>query len=239
MIARIFIGVVITGTFYLSWAIATMPDIPSLKMDISIIHDGNWEAGKETQVTFKFKPLQEVPHKTQHPDEARLEIDSGLVLVSGSPNWSGFLEKGKEYSISVVLKPAYVGKFGLGIIIRSCLLRVHTDEEIRKMEEEYDKLMEQSPELWKQGFRGKGAFPKKKFYYLNGTGTVVEVRGEIPPPDSAWLEIDGVKWRYPTSRPKSIIPVDSILKLMGNPTLNLKLEVIKDSSKILDPPRPK
>ncbi len=203
--------------FIFSLSYATQPSIPSLKMEVSIIHDGNWEVGKETQVTFKFKPLQEVPHKTEHPDEAVVKFDSSMVLVSGERGWSGFLEKNKEYQITVVLKPTKGGKFGIRGAVNSSLLKIYTDEEIRKMEEEFYKRIEQSPELKKKG--QKPLYPKKSFYYHNGASTVVEVRGEIPASD---------KWRYPTSRPAPTIPLDSILKIKKE---ELKRIPSKDSGK--------
>src|SRR3990170_2951663 len=135
MLARIFIGVVVIGSLFFSSAIATKPSIPSLKMEMSIIHDGNWEVGKENTVTFKFKPLEDVSHKAKHPDEALLYIDSGLVLVSGLPSWSGFLEKDREYNISVVLRPTRGGKLVLGGGVKASLSKIYTDEELRKMEE--------------------------------------------------------------------------------------------------------
>ncbi|EQB63394.1 MAG: hypothetical protein RBG1_1C00001G0973 [candidate division Zixibacteria bacterium RBG-1] len=145
---------------------ATQPSIPSLKMEMSIIHNGNWEVGKENTVIFKFKPLEEVPHKTKHPDEAVVTFDSGLVLVTGNPGWSGILEKGNEYSISLVLRPIKPGKFVVGIGVNSCLLKIYTDEELRKMEEEFYKLIEQSPELKK---REKGLnIPRKDSFIIMG-----------------------------------------------------------------------
>src|SRR4030066_886075 len=193
MSVRIFIEAVIIGIFCFSSAIATKPQKRSLNMETAIVQDGNWEVGKENTVTLKFKPLQDVPRKTKHPDEAQIYIDSGLVLVSGLPSWSGFLEKGKEYNITVVVRPSYGGKFVLGGGVDASLAKIYTDEELRKMEEEYDKKIEQIPEFKKMGMRGK--FPKKTFFYHNDISTVVDVRGEIPAPDTTWQIIDGVKIR--------------------------------------------
>jgi len=201
---KIILWIELFSMLIFSISYATKPQKPSLKMEMSIIHDDNWEAGKESKVTFRFKPLQDVPRKAKHPDEAQVYIDSGLVLVSGSPNWSGFLEKGQEYSISVVLRPTHGGKFVLGLGVEASLTRVYTDEEIRKKEEEYDKRIERSPELKKMGIRGKGAFAKKTFFYHNGTSTVIDVLGAIPASEI---------WRNPATRPKPTIPLDSLLKI--------------------------
>ncbi len=207
MLVRIFIGVVIVVSLCFSSAIATKPSIPSLKMEMSIIHDGNWEVGKENRVTFKFKPLEEVPHKTKHPDEAVVTFDSGLVSMSGEVGWSGILEKNKEYAITVVLKPTKPGKFGVWGVVASCLLKIYSDEELRKMEEQFYKQIEQSPELKKRGERPK--YPKKSFLFRNGTSAIIEVIG--PPQnqsDTTWIESNGMK----AGQIEIIRPLDSLLK---------------------------
>ncbi len=193
------------SVFIFSISYATKPSIPSLKMEMSIIHDGNWEVGKENRVTFKFKPLEEVPHKTKLPDEATVTFDSGLVLVSGERGWTGFLEKDKEHQITVVLKSARPGKLLISGVVASCLLKIYTDEELRKMEEEFYKQIEQSPELKKRGERPK--YPKKEFFYRNGKSAVIEVKGSsVGQTDTTWIESNGMK----VGPVKVIRPLDSL-----------------------------
>lgn len=203
---RIILCISLLSMFLFSISYATKPSIPSLKMEMVIIHDGNWEVGKENKVTFKFKPLQEVPRKTKHPDEAVVTFDSGLVLVSGEVGWSGFLEKDKEHQITVALKPTRPGKLLISGVVTSCLLKIYTDEELRKMEEEFYKQIEQSPELKKRGERPK--YPKKEFFYRNGKSAVIEVKGSsVGQTDTTWIESNGMKVR----QVEIIRPLDSLI----------------------------
>ena len=162
-------------------------------MGMSIIHDGNWEVGKENTVTFKFKPLEDVPHKLKHPDEAELYLGSGLVLVSGTRNWSGFLKKGKEESVSLILNPTKPGKLVVGITVRSCVSAIRSEAEVAKLKQERDKMLESSPELKKQGF-GLAKIPTKSFDYYNGKSGVIEIKGVITE-DTTFQEINVVKIR--------------------------------------------
>jgi len=234
MLLKIFVSAILLTFLFSSNGEATQPSIPSLKMEMSIIHDGNWEVGKETQVTFKFKSLQEVTRRTKQPDEARLVYDSSLVLVSGDTNWSGFLEKGKEYSITIILRPTKPGKFVLAGGVDASLTKIYTDEELRKKEEEYDKKIEQNPELKKMGIKAK--FRKKRFFFHNETSSGVNVPGEIPSPDTTWQVINGVKIRSgPGFSPDPGVKI----WVPGRPDTVKKIEVTKDSSKISYPPSPK
>ncbi len=52
---KIILRISLLSILTFSIAYATKPSIPSLKMDMSIIHNGDWEVGKENTVTFKFK----------------------------------------------------------------------------------------------------------------------------------------------------------------------------------------
>ncbi len=201
------IYIALFSMFIFSISYATKPSIPSLKMEMSIIHDGNWEVGKENRVTFKFKPLQEVPHKIKQPDEAEVTFDSGLVLVTGNPIWSGFLEKGKEYSISVLLRPTKAGKFVLWGGVEASLSEIYSKAEKERLEAELNRTYESSPELKKRGMKAK--IPEKVFYFHNGISEVLEVKGTSTDlRDTTWIESNGVK----VGPVKVIRPLDSLLR---------------------------
>lgn len=208
--------------------IRTLPP-PPLKMDLAIIHDGNWYVGKENKIVFKFKPLEEVEHKTENPDDATVGSDSMFTLISGNLYWSGRLEKGKEDSITLILKPTTRGKFYLEGSVRSCLDKIYSEAEIKKLEEEHADRIEHNPYYRKRGI--KIIYPTKDFRYLNTKGTIIEVKGsETDPIDTTWHEVNGALIKTITTT----VPMDSLLKLK-----DLKIEINRDSTKILYPPQPK
>jgi|GEM_PF-3864207 len=191
---------------------ATKPSIPSLKMEMSIQHDGNWEVGIENKVTFTFTPLQDVPHEKKYPDEAVIVFDSGLVFVSGDTIWSGFLEKDREYSFSAVLKPIKAGKLVLGAGVRSSLSKIFTDEEIKELERREQEVIDASPVLKERG-EIPGIFPRKVYYYRNSCSALINVKGTAAgQPETTWYEIDGMK-----VGPKRIgRPLDSLIREREN-----------------------
>jgi len=178
---------------------ATGPSKPSVKMETSLNFEGEWEVDKEKMVTFSFKPLEGVDHKTNYPEEAQVVFDSGLTLVSGNSTWSGYLEKGGQYSITVILKPTRPGRFVIGGIVNSCLTKIFTKEEKKRLEEEATKKIDPKSILGQKG--EKVSYPEKIFRFYNGTSSVVEVTGLADTqPDTAWHEDEtgGVKWRHIT-----------------------------------------
>ena len=196
---------------------------PPLKMNLSLIHDGNWEVGKEDTIVFKFAPLEDVEHRTEYPDEGIFDPVSSLTLISGDPYWSGFLEKGKEYSIAVVLKPTKRGKFYIQGSVRSGQNKIYSDVELKMLKKRYAKWIEPNKQYSNRGV--KVLFPTKDFNYYNSKWEVLQVKGtESDPIDTTMNEIDAALIRRGNFGP---LPLD------------FKIEVIKDSTKIAYPPQPK
>lgn len=215
---------------FLQTSRATKPSItsppPPLKMDLAIIHDGNWWVGKENKIVFKFQPLEEVEHKAENPDDAIFGPDSTFTLISGNLYWSGRLEKGKEYSITVTLKPTTRGKFYVEGSVRSGLDKIYSDAEQKKLEEEHAERMERNPQYRKRGI--KIIFPTKDFRNYNTKGVVIKVRGsETDPIDTTWHEVNGALIR----------PIKGLAPIPGSDSF--KIEIIKDSTKIHYSPQPK
>lgn len=212
---------------------ATKPSIPSLKMEMSIQHDGYWEVGKENTVTFIFKPIEEVKHINRHPDEAFIVLDSGLIFLSGDTSWSGFLEKDTQYSISAILKPIKSGKMGVHGKVMSVFLKEYSEEELKRMQEDYIRLIEQSPVLREKQKGYLPKYPKKAYFYRNYVSSLIEVTGMAPvTEDTSWHDINGAKIR-------NVTVVKPLSELVPPPSLTDNPKVINqpDSSDILNSQR--
>ncbi len=104
--------------------LASQPQVPKKDINMSLDFSGQPESGNEFTITLSFTPLEEIKHKNNLPDRARILFPEGVELVSGNNEWEGYLIEGVTHTIQIVAKATKPGFYMISGLVQSCQIDV-------------------------------------------------------------------------------------------------------------------
>ncbi len=110
--------------------------VPSKDIDMHLDLPADLELGQEYAVNFKFTPREEIEHRNDLDDLAKISVPPGIEIVSGTPQWKGRLLLNKTETIQVVIKVTQPGRYTLHGVVKSCAIdtrHIQEDPQIHRL----------------------------------------------------------------------------------------------------------